>query len=873
MADLEKTVAIIFSGIDDLSGPLNSMSKKMDSFGNGLEDFGAPFADATEKILVMNAAIAAIAVAGITASADIESESKKMAASLGLPTAEAERFKEIAESVYTAGFGDDLAAAFESVTLAQKRFGDETDISLENVAEQSLKIQKIFEVDLNESMGAVKTLMDNFGLSANESFAFITAGFQEGLNGSNDFIDSINEYSTQFSNGGADASQFFSVLQSGFQEGMLGTDRAADMFKEFRVRIQDESTTTREALESIGIDPVAFEANMASGKMSAVDAFNIIQEKLNATTDKSVQLNAGVGLMGTQFEDMGTKAALAINTTSASISDMEDRLNTLDTDTFTKNFTSALRTVTTEFGNMEQWETAKAKIADVFGDIAASFGPALDNVDFSGLEDSIGEVWDKLQSVFSDADFDFSSVEGMQNVIQTVVDTVGSLVDVTSGMVDAFEPFFDMAVSLTNTFNSLDPDIKEVTGSILAMGTALVGIGGTVKVGGVLLSGLTSLTGTMSSGGPLATAVAATIALLAGPAGLAIGIGSLSAAVLGFTTKTMNDELDAARAAMEAAHQATMDLYTQITDLPANASTIEIYAAVDRGDLDLAQSMIDELTSQEHTAKIKAEAEQAELNQFFDKWDGISDEKEVELTAAINEGDFDRVNEIITGLTDPKTVDITAKADVEKAKEELEWFDNEGNRHTMLVDVETENVEKAKEEIEEIPTEKQLEIILQGEIDTQIQQIISSAEVAQSAMEWSAKVDIAEAEAAAETTKAAFDSVGESVSAVSGTIGSMFSSLAGNMDSLSDFDQNVLMREMDKQTEEQSKLIESQISLNESQIKYMDARTEAMERGDSQIEISYDGIEPALEMVMWKIIEKVQIKANENASDFLLGIT
>jgi hypothetical protein len=38
------------------------------------------------------------------------------------------------------------------------------------------------------------------------------------------------------------------------------------------------------------------------------------------------------------------------------------------------------------------------------------------------------------------------------------------------------------------------------------------------------------------------------------------------------------------------------------------------------------------------------------------------------------------------------------------------------------------------------------------------------------------------------------------------------------------------------------------------------------------IQISSDGLEPALEMIMWEIIEKVQLRANAEGAEFLLGI-
>jgi hypothetical protein len=69
--------------------------------------------------------------------------------------------------------------------------------------------------------------------------------------------------------------------------------------------------------------------------------------------------------------------------------------------------------------------------------------------------------------------------------------------------------------------------------------------------------------------------------------------------------------------------------------------------------------------------------------------------------------------------------------------------------------------------------------------------------------------------------------------------------------------------------EEQAEL---QAKLIKEQIKMMQARRDAMEQGDGLIQIDAQGLEPELEAFMWKILEKIQVRANEESSEFLLGI-
>jgi hypothetical protein len=58
----------------------------------------------------------------------------------------------------------------------------------------------------------------------------------------------------------------------------------------------------------------------------------------------------------------------------------------------------------------------------------------------------------------------------------------------------------------------------------------------------------------------------------------------------------------------------------------------------------------------------------------------------------------------------------------------------------------------------------------------------------------------------------------------------------------------------------------------QKQIDLLEAKRLAIENGEGLIKIDSTGLEPALEEVMWQILEKVQIRAAEQASEFLLGL-
>ena len=144
-------------------------------------------------------------------------------------------------------------------------------------------------------------------------------------------IDSITEYSVQIANAGGDAGTLFNLLNTGFQGvGTLGTDKAIDLFKEFRVRLQDGSDTTKKAFKQLGIDQADMNSKLASGTMSVTDAFDIVISKMRTIDNSTIVMQAGVGLMGTQFEDLGQQAALSLSTVGVEAKDLVGATNKID---------------------------------------------------------------------------------------------------------------------------------------------------------------------------------------------------------------------------------------------------------------------------------------------------------------------------------------------------------------------------------------------------------------------------------------------------------------------------------------------------------------------------------------------------------------
>lgn len=333
--EIQKLFVSLLLDAADYTGGLDDAQKEASSFRDRISQTIGDGFKIAQGVAVAAAAAIAVAVVGIGAAAfsvsnDVATATANIQAELGTTAEEAERLGDIATDVWGNNFAGSITEAAGAVGLIRQQLGDMSDNELQRATENAFRLQDVFGVEVPESVDAARTLMEQFGLTSEEAFDFIAKGFQNGLNRSDDFLDTIGEYSVQFASGGADAGEFFSLLESGMQGGMLGTDKAADAFKEFRVRIQDGSTLTAESLEAIGISSEELLAGMQDGTVSAADAFSLVMDALNNVDDENLRMQAGVGLLGTQFEDLGTAGALGLSLIGTELSDMTGAVGSLD---------------------------------------------------------------------------------------------------------------------------------------------------------------------------------------------------------------------------------------------------------------------------------------------------------------------------------------------------------------------------------------------------------------------------------------------------------------------------------------------------------------------------------------------------------------
>jgi hypothetical protein len=220
-----------------------------------------------------------------------------------------------------------------------------------------------------------------------------------------------------------------------------------------------------------------------------------------------------------------------------------------------------------------------------------------------------------------------------------------------------------------------------------------------------------------------------------------------------------------------------------------------------------------------------------------------------------------------------KELTITPKVDkpaAATAKTELLSYFVNGEQRWMEVEV-APVVTPGK--LEEVSKSVEAELGLKRyeiEIEANSENLKTQAALIEKSLEFKAQVDIAEFEAAAKTVEALSSSISAALSSSAEVAGSLLSSLGevSSGSSRSYYLQSLLDDEMRLRQE----ALDLQRDLNQAQIDYMNAKTRAINQGDAQIKITADGMEPEIEAFMWRILDKIQLRAAAEQAEFLLGL-
>ena len=314
------------SRLKEVDAQLSDSNQKLQQYGKKITDVSKKISDIGNKASVISAGAVASGTVLANNAMNLEDAVARYAASTNIAEEETEKYKKVLEDINNNNYGDgyeDIANSMSQVTMQFKNLDEQ---GLQNITEKAIALRDLFGYDVSESVRAVKAMMDNLNVTADEAFNLIAEGKKQGLDFSNELLDNINEYSVQFGKLGLSAEDMFNIFKSGADNGAFNLDKIGDAVKEFSIRVIDGSNTTVDGFKRIGLNADTMAKKFANGGDEAKKAFVEVVERLGNMDDKVSQSIAGVDLFGTMWEDLGPTVITSFSKMDNGISKSSDSM-------------------------------------------------------------------------------------------------------------------------------------------------------------------------------------------------------------------------------------------------------------------------------------------------------------------------------------------------------------------------------------------------------------------------------------------------------------------------------------------------------------------------------------------------------------------
>lgn len=287
----------------------------VDLFGLAMEKIKSPTAIATAGVAALGVAFTKAAKESVQFAMNMQTVSAKLQGATGATAAEMKKYEAAMQNIYNNNFGEnleDIASAMAKV----KQYTGELDASeLENMTENAMALEDVFDMDLSETIRGVNSLTKNMGITSKQAFDLMAKGAQNGLDKSGELGDNIAEYGQLWAQAGFSAEEMFAILQNGLDAGAYNLDKVNDFVKEFAISLSDGRI--EENLDSFSQETQNLFWAMKDGKATSKDVFYSVVQDLKECTNQQEALT----LASTVWSALGEDNAMSVITALGDVND------------------------------------------------------------------------------------------------------------------------------------------------------------------------------------------------------------------------------------------------------------------------------------------------------------------------------------------------------------------------------------------------------------------------------------------------------------------------------------------------------------------------------------------------------------------------
>lgn len=266
---------------------------------------GAALMQTADQLSAVGDKIQDIGTKAMDAYAKTENAVTKVNAYFGETGQAAEDTANVIKSVYSDGVGESMDSVADAVLMVKKNLGDLSETDLTNLTQQAITLDELYGIDMNETLRGVNSLMQQYGLTAQEAMDYIVVGTQNGLDKTNELGDNLSEYAGKFSQAGYSASEYFQLLDNGLKNGAYNLDKVNDAINEVTTRLVDG--TIGESIGSFSTKTQELFTSWQNGGATQKQVIDSIVADIGNCTNQQEALNLAALAFGTMAEDGNLK--------------------------------------------------------------------------------------------------------------------------------------------------------------------------------------------------------------------------------------------------------------------------------------------------------------------------------------------------------------------------------------------------------------------------------------------------------------------------------------------------------------------------------------------------------------------------------------
>lgn len=906
MSDAQRTIDIVFKGVDKTSAAVQSAIGNTEKFAGSLESATQPFANAAIAAVKYEAALlatgAAITAFSIKAAGDFDSGFREIASLLDEPIESLGTFRqEILD--YGSNSSSSLAQVNEAVYSAISAGVDYTDsLDAVRVAEQLAIAGK---GELGSTLTLLVSSLNAYGLSTDEAARFSDALFTSVRLGQTtlpELNQSLQAVTGTAATLGVPFEEILAALAALTASG-TPTAQAVTQINAVLAGILKPSQEASKVAAELGIqfNAQAVEADGLQGVLqSVVQATGGSQEQMSKLFPSVEALRAVFPLTGiaaekfannlTELQDAGGATEEAYNKLADSLTNVATRLgSSFDALTVAigtpllDNFSGvadALGQIFSVLGASftdgelsaitEAIERDFDRLAESLRGISQALPEALSIADISGFTDGLGAIRESVSSLFGD--LDLTDPQDLAEAINLLADGFKALSDFSGGVIESFGPVVQLIGDLATEADAGGDAMNELGKSFGFTLQANIAAGALGNLTSVLSDIAIVLIGARVAGGTagavggfkaLGAALAAGGPVILGITALTSGFVGLSAAINALQGKSADNFINSIPELFGGQDFSTylVDGIFAIQDFIGatdKLQDVQVLPASIRTVPDDVTGLVDGLMDiQSEILGLNQAIDPKPLDNYVESLGGITEESE--KTAKALDG--------FMSLDEARAYWDSLKTDSDRARESLDGFGESAEEVGGYVGAFSRPTDNVGGTFSVIASQSSaatdsLDKLADASADLR-------AELAIAAIEASGAIEVARIEADAARGVAAFESLALSITSSSDALDTLYGALAD--DNIRKFDKIDIRDNIEDEFKARMRAFEQQEKLTEAEIRLANARARSFERGDALITINGDGLQPHLEAFMFEILESIQVRVNQDGYNLLLG--